>query len=158
MTGPIVTVIPQTGSTASVGRGTGDAPDAASPSTRIARTTAARIDSASSGGVRAPMSSPTCRCTRAASASGSASSARRAAPRVWLHTTPTNPTPASSAARTGPASSPWVATTTAVAPSGPASAARRTTKPRPSARPARASAVGEVPVTCRTAGGSNGSR
>ena len=35
VSGPIVTVIPQTGSTASVGRGAGDAPDAVSPSTRI---------------------------------------------------------------------------------------------------------------------------
>ena len=133
VSGPTVTVIPQTGSTASSGRATArDRGERASPSSRMPRTIAARIDSAISGAVRAPMSRPTWVCTRRRSSSVRSSSASTASPRVWLQTTPTKPTPASSAARMAVGSSPpWLETTAATAPAGRAPVpARSTTKPR----------------------------
>ena len=88
-------------------------------------------------------------------------SSSTAAPRLWLATSPINPTPASRAARIDSSSKrPWLDTSTAVAPAGLAgpSPSRLTANPSGSASAATASAIGEVPTTARSGAGSRGSR
>ena len=80
------------------------------PSSRMPRTTSARIDSAISGAVRAPMSSPTWRVHPARSSSGrSSSSSSACAARAAARPARRSRRPASSAARIAPGSSPpWL--------------------------------------------------
>ena len=81
----------------------------------------ARIDIATSSGVRAPMSRPAGVITRRRRPSSTSRTPTTALPRFGLATSPTYPTSASSAAtRWSISSRPWVATTTASAPSGSA--------------------------------------
>lgn len=104
----IATVIPHTGSTAD--RGSGPAGVAARTDAMIS----ARIDTATSSGVRAPIHTPAGVWILARSSCVSSSPATTAAPRFGLATSPTYGTPARTAAVSAGASSrPCEATTTA---------------------------------------------
>src|SRR5690606_37956162 len=148
--GETATVMPHTGSVASTGAG-----DAGPAGSTRRDTSSARMDTAISPGVRAPMSRPAGVLIRCASAGDRASSASTAAPRLGLATSATYGTPAASAARSTSGSLwPWEATTTAAA-SGATGAAGsvvgRTSNPAAAPTAATARAIGVSPNTCTSA-------